>query len=62
MKAIKGHQRSQSEESHFINHYCLIYAQEAFPYPEKSSKAQKADEDHQRPKIEILHNQPSSLY
>ena len=36
LKAGQGHQRPQSKKvkkSHFINQYCLIYAQEAFPFP-----------------------------
>ena len=32
MKAIKGH---EVKKSHFINHYSLIHAQEAFPYLKK---------------------------
>ena len=60
MKTIKGHEVKKVKQSfyqsllikHFINHYYSIFAQEAFPQPEKSSKAQKADEDRQRPQSE----------
>ena len=48
LKAGQGQQRPKVKKSHFFQHYCLLFAQEAFPQPEKS-KAQKADEGHQRP-------------
>ena len=51
MKAIKGHKVKKSKSFFFFNHYCSVYDQEAFPQPEKSSKAQKADVGHQRSQI-----------
>ena len=42
------------KKSDFINHHCLVDTQEAFPWPEKSSKVKKANEGHQRPQSKII--------
>ena len=49
LKAGQGYQRPQRKrvkKSHFINHYCLIYADKP-SFSLKKSKAQKAYEGHQ---------------